>query len=341
MLTLVVLVVALALIFDFINGMNDAANSIATVVSTRVLTPKQAVAWAAFWNAAAMALVGTAVAKTVSSVVPAAQSDLVIVLAGLGGAIVWAHGCTMLGLPISVSHALIGGLVGAGLAAQGWGAINFAKLEPTLWFILLAPLIGMAVGMTLMMAVFWIFVGSTRSRADRFFRAGQLVSSACFSLGHGSNDAQKIMGIITIALVAGGVQAAPAAGKAPDVQLWVIVAAHAAIGLGTLLGGWRVIRTMGSKLTKLRPEQGFCAEMGGSLVLLMTAHVGIPVSTTHSVTGAIMGTGIIKRMRSVRWGTARKILWAWVLTIPSAGLMGAGAYWLCHALGLDRFSGPG
>lgn len=338
MLTMVIVIVALALIFDFINGMNDAANAIATIVSTRVLTPKQAVAWAAFWNAAAMVFVGTAVAKTISSVVPAAQQDLVLVMAGLIGAIVWAHGCTHLGLPISVSHSLIGGLVGAGWAARGADAINMPKLEPTLWFIFLAPLIGMVVGMILMTTVFWIFANTMRSKADRVFRAGQILSSACFGLGHGSNDAQKIMGIITVALVAGGVQAAPAPGQAPEVQLWVIVAAHTAIGLGTLLGGWRVIRTMGSKLTKLRSEQGFCAEMGGSLVLLLTAQTGIPVSTTHSITGAIMGTGIVKRMRAVRWDTARRIVWAWVLTIPLAALMGAASYWLLHLMGLDHFS---
>ena len=196
MLTLVIVIVALALLFDFINGMNDAANSIATIVSTRVLTPKQAVAWAAFWNAAAMALVGTAVAKTVSSVVPPAQQDLMIVLGGLCGAIVWAHGCTKFGLPISVSHSLIGGLVGAGYAAQGMGAINFTKLEPTLWFIILAPVIGMTAGAILMTGIYWLFRNATRSGAERFFRAGQLVSSAMFSVGHGSNDAQKIMGII-------------------------------------------------------------------------------------------------------------------------------------------------
>lgn len=334
MLTLVVIIIALALLFDFVNGMNDAANSIATVVSTRVLTPRQAVAWAAFWNAAAMVFVGTAVAKTVSSVVPAAQADLSLVLSGLVGAIVWAHGCTMAGLPISVSHSLMGGLVGAGWAAQGWGAINVAKLEPTLWFILLAPLIGMLVGAVMMTLTYWLFRNSTPRRVDRMARVGQLVSSAAFSLGHGSNDAQKVMGIITAALVAGGIQEVGPSGV-PDVQLWVVIAAHTAIGLGTLLGGWRVIQTMGSKLTKLRPEQGFCAEVSGSLVLLWTAHSGIPVSTTHSITGSIMGTGVVKRMRSVRWEVAKKILWAWVLTIPAAGLMGALAYWACQAVGLQ------
>ncbi|MCA9313974.1 MAG: inorganic phosphate transporter [Planctomycetes bacterium] len=334
MLTLVIVIVALALLFDFINGMNDAANSIATIVSTRVLTPKQAVAWAAFWNAAAMALVGTAVAKTVSSVVPPAQQDLMIVLGGLCGAIVWAHGCTKFGLPISVSHSLIGGLVGAGYAAQGMGAINFTKLEPTLWFIILAPVIGMTAGAILMTGIYWLFRNATRSGAERFFRAGQLVSSAMFSVGHGSNDAQKIMGIITAALVAGGVQAAPAAGSSPHVQLWVIVAAHTAIGLGTLLGGWRVIRTMGSKLTKLKPEQGFCAETAGSVVLLFTAKMGIPVSTTHCIAGSIMGTGVVKRARSVRWATAKRILYAWILTIPAAALMGAAFYWLTQVTGL-------
>lgn len=338
MLTLVIGIVALALLFDFVNGMNDAANSIATIVSTRVLTPRQAVAWAAFWNAAAMVLVGTAVAKTVSSVVPAAQQDLMIVLGGLLGAIVWAHGCTKVGLPISVSHSLIGGLVGAGWAAQGFGAIHLAKLTPTLWFILLAPIIGLVVGGAFMLAIYWAFRNFHRARADRVFRMGQLFSSAAFSVGHGSNDAQKIMGMITAALVAGGVQAAPAAGEAPHVQLWVIAAAHLAIALGTLLGGWRVIRTMGSKLTKLRTEQGFAAEMSGSLVLLFTARWGIPVSTTHSIAGSIMGSGVVRRMRSVRWGTARKIVGAWVLTIPAAAIMGAAAYHLSQWSGLSALA---
>ncbi len=335
MLTLVIVIVALALVFDFINGMNDAANSIATIVSTRVLTPRQAVAWAAFWNAAAMVFVGTAVAQTVSTVVPPAQKDLMIVLAGLLGAVVWAHGCTKLGLPISVSHSLIGGLVGAGWAAQGTSAINLAKLTPTLWFILLAPMIGLVVGALFMLITFWVFRNVNRARAERTFRVGQLFSSAAFSLGHGSNDAQKVMGIITAALVAGGVQATPAPGEAPHVEFWVIAAAHAAIALGTLLGGWRVIRTMGSKLTKLRPEQGFCAEFSGSLVLLFTAKLGIPVSTTHCITGSIMGTGVVKRMRSVRWDTARKILAAWVLTIPAAAAMGALFYELTQVTGLS------
>jgi PiT family inorganic phosphate transporter len=333
MLSVVILIVVLALIFDFVNGMNDAANSIATVVSTRVLTPRQAVVWAAFWNAAAMVLVGTAVAKTISGVVPAAQSNLLLVMAGLVGAIAWAHGCTVLGLPISVSHSLIGGLVGAGWAAQGWKAVNFAKLEPTLWFIFAAPLIGMVVGAILMTVVYWLFHRSTPAKVDRFFRAGQLISSAGFSLGHGSNDAQKTMGIITAALIAGGVQVAPAAGKSPDVHLWVIVAAHLAIGLGTLLGGWKVIRTMGSKLTKLKPVQGFCAETAGALVLMGTAMTGIPVSTTHSITGSIMGVGVVKRLRSVRWGIAKKIIWAWLLTIPCAAAVSALAYFALDATG--------
>jgi PiT family inorganic phosphate transporter len=332
MLTLVICIIALALIFDFVNGMNDAANSIATVVSTRVLTPKQAVAWAAFWNAAAMVFVGTAVAGTINKVVPIAQKDVIVVLAGLVGAITWAHGCTMAGLPISVSHSLLGGLVGAGWAAAGWGAIDFERLKPTILFIFLAPLIGMVVGAVLMTLTYWLFRNSTPGKVDRFFRAGQLLSSAGFSLGHGSNDAQKVMGIITLALMAGGLQATN------KVELWVVIAAHTAIGLGTLLGGWKVIRTMGSKLTKLRPEQGFCAETAGAAVLLYTAITGVPVSTTHSITGSIMGTGVVKRMRSVRWEVAKKILWAWVLTIPCAAAVSALAYWLCKTVGLGNIA---
>jgi PiT family inorganic phosphate transporter len=338
MLTLVIVIVALALVFDFVNGMNDAANSIATVVSTRVLTPKQAVAWAAFWNAAAMVFVGTAVAGTINKVVPLAQKDIIVVLAGLVGAITWAHGCTAVGLPISVSHSLLGGLIGAGWAADGWNAIDFVKLEPTIWFIFLAPIIGLVVGALLMTLTYWIFRNATPGRVDRLFRGGQLLSSAAFSLGHGSNDAQKVMGIITLALVAGGLQPAGVGGKAPEVQLWVVIAAHVAIGMGTLLGGWKVIRTMGSKLTKLRPEQGFCAESAGALVLLFTAKTGIPVSTTHSITGSIMGTGVVRRMRSVRWEIAKKILWAWVLTIPAAGLVSALAYWLCTVTGFSTLA---
>ncbi len=328
MLWLVIFIVALALAFDFVNGFHDAANSIATVVSTRVLTPKQAVAWAAFWNFAAVVFVGTAVAKTIVKVIDPAQQSLLCVMAGLVGAVLWAHLCTGWGLPISVSHSLIGGMIGAGVAKAGFGCLNAQAIETVLVFIVVAPLIGLVVGALMMLSVYWLFRHQTPAKVDRLFRAGQLLSSAGFSLGHGSNDAQKTMGIITIALFTAGYQ------SGRDVQLWVVLAAHTAIGLGTLLGGWNVIRTMGSKLTKLRPEQGFCAETAGALVLMGTALSGIPVSTTHSITGSIMGVGVVKRLRSVRWGVAGKILWAWVFTIPTAAAVSALTYWLLDVSGL-------
>ena len=322
MLWLVVLIVVVALAFDFVNGMNDAANSIATVVSTRVLTPKQAVAWAAFWNFAAWAFFGTAVAKTIVGVVDPAQQSLLCILSGLTGAVAWAHTCTKLGLPISVSHSLIGGMIGAALVKAGWGSLNGDAIRTVVIFIFAAPLIGLLVGAALMLGVYWLFHRQTPARVDRLFRGGQLVSSAAFSLGHGGNDAQKTAGIITIALYTAGYQS----DKTPI--FWVVLAAYAAIGLWTLMGGWSVIRTMGSKLTKLRPEQGFCAEMAGAVVLMGTAKFGIPASTTHSITGSIMGVGTVKRMSAVRWGVATKILWAWVLTIPAAGAVSAVMYWL-------------
>ncbi len=346
MLEIVVVTILLALVFDFYNGMNDAANSVATIVSTRVLSPRQAVAWAAFWNFVAAFVFGTAVAQAIHGKVLESESiSHALILATLVGAIAWTHLCTKVGLPISVSHALIGGLIGAGLM-QGGFDLSVLKLGGIGWiaaFIFLAPLIGMAVGSLLMWAVYWIFRNRPPARVDSLFRAGQLVSSAGFSLGHGGNDAQKTMGIITMSLVAGGYLAGPVdavTGKvgAPAVPLWVVLAAHAAIALGTLLGGWQVIRTMGTRLTKLRPVQGFCAETAGAIVLFGVNAVGIPVSTTHSVTGAIMGAGAVRRTTAVRWVVATRILWAWLLTIPLAAATSGLTYLLMDLSGFVRWS---
>jgi PiT family inorganic phosphate transporter len=335
MLTLVIGIILIALVFDFLNGMNDAANSIATVVSTRVLTPKQAVAWAAFWNFVAFALLGTEVAKTISGKVLAAgvESEM-LVLATLVGAVLWTHLCTAAGLPISVSHALIGGLVGSGVAKAGFAALKADGILKIVLFIFLAPVIGLVAGAILMLLVYWVFRNRTPARVDYFFRSGQLLSSALFSLGHGGNDAQKTMAIITILLMA----AYPTYQDSNQPQIWVVLAAHSAIALGTLMGGWRVIRTMGSKLTKLRPEQGFCAEMAGAGVLWGATFTGIPVSTTHSITGSILGVGSVKRWKAVRWGVVTRILWAWVLTIPAAAVVSGLVYGGLDLVGLTRVS---
>ena len=316
MLTLTIIIIVIALLFDFLNGMNDAANSIATVVSTRVLSPKMAVLWAAFFNFVAAFGFGVAVAKTIGKgIIDPAIVNQHVILAALVGAILWTHLCTHYGLPISVSHSLIGGLAGAGLIKGGLVALNAAGIIKVVVFIFLAPVIGLIGGFVLMIAVNWIFRSFSGRRVDSWFRVGQLLSSAAYSLGHGMNDAQKTMGIITILLYSGGYL------SEFEVPTWVILSAHTAIGLGTLAGGWKVIRTMGVKLTHLRPVGGFCAESGGAIVLLGTAMAGIPVSTTHTIAGAIMGVGATRRLSAVRWGVARRIVVAWVLTIPvSAGV---------------------
>jgi len=316
MLTLTIIIIVIALLFDFLNGMNDAANSIATVVSTRVLSPKMAVLWAAFFNFVAAFGFGVAVAKTIGKgIIDPAIVNQHVILAALVGAILWTHLCTHHGLPISVSHSLIGGLAGAGLIKGGLIALNAAGIIKVVAFIFLAPIIGLIGGFVLMIAVNWIFRSFSGRRVDSWFRVGQLLSSAAYSLGHGTNDAQKTMGIITILLYSGGYL------SEFEVPTWVILSAHTAIGLGTFAGGWKVIRTMGVKLTHLRPVGGFCAESGGAFVLLGTAMAGIPVSTTHTIAGAIMGVGATRRLSAVRWGVARRIVVAWVLTIPvSAGV---------------------
>ena len=319
--------VVVALIFDYINGFHDAANSIATVVSTRVLTPGKAVVWAAFFNFIAAFTFGTAVAKTVGSgLVDISVVSFAVIFAGLMGAIVWDLITWYYGLPTSSSHALIGGYAGAAVMKAGWGAIIASGWTKTLIFIVLAPLIGMSLGFLLMVAILWAFSRTSPGRVDHWFRRLQLVSAAAYSLGHGGNDAQKTMGIIAGALVAGGYLDL-IDGHLP-IPFWVIMAAHAAIALGTLSGGWRIIHTMGSRITKLQPVGGFAAETAGAISLFTATHLGVPVSTTHTITGAIIGVGSIKRLSAVRWGIAGRIVWAWVLTIPAAALIAAVTYWI-------------
>jgi PiT family inorganic phosphate transporter len=321
-------IILLALLFDFLNGMNDAANSIATVVSTRVLSPRVAVVWAAFFNMAAAFGFGVGVAKTIGKgvVVPDVIS-LWFVVAVLAGAVLWTHACTRLGLPISVSHALVGGLVGAGLAKSGPGALILSGVVKIAAFIVLSPLAGMLLGILLSVVVAWIFRKWSPFRVDRFFRIGQLFSSALFSLGHGANDAQKTMGIIVMVLVAAGWQ------QDFQVPIWVIFACYAAIALGTAAGGWRVVRTMGMRVTKLIPVSGFCAETAAAASIIANSIAGIPVSTTHTVTGGIIGVGATRRFSAVRWGLAGNIVVAWVLTIPGSALMSALAWLLLEWLG--------
>jgi inorganic phosphate transporter, PiT family len=320
----ILILVILALIFDYINGFHDAANSIATVVSTRVLSPGMAVIWAAFFNFIAFAIFGTRVAKAIGDGVRmdliAPDMRLYVLLAALVGAIVWNLITWYLGLPTSSSHALLGGYAGAGVAA--YGGVR-GLLKPEVWlrtieFIVLSPLIGMSLGLLLMIAVYWIFRNWSPKRVDSFFRRGQLVSAAAFSLGHGGNDAQKTMGIITAVLAAGGLLSYGPNGTLPPIPLWVVLSAHAAIGLGTLSGGWRIVRTMGTRITKLKPVGGFCAETGAALTLAYVTLTGTPVSTTHTITGAIVGVGATRRLSAVKWGVAGRIVWAWIITIPAA-----------------------
>ncbi|HEY0426596.1 MAG TPA: inorganic phosphate transporter [Pyrinomonadaceae bacterium] len=331
---LVIFIIVVALVFDYTNGMHDAANSIATVVSTRVLSPGVAVIWAAFFNFIAFAVFGTGVAKMIGGglvdlrPIPN-EFHLYVLLAGLFGVIIWNILTWYLGLPTSSSHALIGGYAGAAIAASGNFSVIIAKgWYLTLTFIILAPLIGMVLGFLLMLAVFWIFRNVNVNKVDKGFRVGQLFSAAAYSLGHGGNDAQKTMGIITAVLVAGGFMHAGADGKLPDIPLWVEISANLAIGLGTLTGGWRIVKTMGSKIAKLQPVGGFCAETAGALTLGFATIFGIPVSTTHTITGAIVGVGSTKRLSAVKWGVAGRIVWAWILTIPGAAIIAAVAYFL-------------
>jgi PiT family inorganic phosphate transporter len=319
----VAILIAVALLFDYINGFHDAANSIATVVSTRVLTPGKAVIWAAFFNFVAAFTFGTAVAKTVGSgLVDINIVTFAVIFAGLMGAIIWDLITWYYGLPTSSSHALIGGYAGAAVAKAGWGAIIAGGWTKTLIFIVLAPMIGMSLGFLIMAGNLWVFRNFSPGRVDRWFRRLQLLSAAAYSLGHGGNDAQKTMGIIAGALFAGGYIASF------RIDLWVVLAAHAAIALGTLSGGWRIIHTMGSKITKLQPVGGFAAETAGAISLFTATHLGVPVSTTHTITGAIIGVGSIKRLSAVRWGVAGRIVWAWILTIPASAIIASLTYWI-------------
>jgi PiT family inorganic phosphate transporter len=321
---LTILIIALALIFDYVNGFHDAANSIATVVSTRVLTPLQGVTWAAFWNFIAAFTFGTAVAKTVGSgLIDVRQIDSYVILAALLGAIAWDLITWYVGLPTSSSHALIGAYAGAGIAKAGLGVIVPEGWLMTLVFIILAPLLGMALGMLNLIAILNIFKNSIPSSVDHLFRRGQLVSAAAYSLGHGTNDAQKTMGIIAGALFTVPEYRHLVSDSAGMlfIPFWIVLMAHAAIGLGTLSGGWRIVRTMGSRITRLTPMGGFAAEGAGAITLFGAAHFGIPVSTTHTITGAIVGVGSLRRLRSVRWNVAGRIVWAWILTIPASALI--------------------
>jgi PiT family inorganic phosphate transporter len=327
-LAIVVLLVGMALVFDYINGFHDAANSIATIVSTRVLSPGKAVIWAAFFNFIAAFGFGTAVARTVGSgMIDLEVVSFAVIGAGLLGAIVWDLVTWYYGLPTSSSHALFGGYAGAAIAKAGFGSIIAAGWTKTLIFIVVAPLIGLVVGLSLMTAFAWGFRRTTPARVDKLFRKLQLLSAAGFSLMHGANDAQKTMGIIAGVLFTAGYL------TEFTIPFWVVIAAHLAIGLGTLSGGWRIIHTMGSKITKLQPVGGFAAETSAAAAILIATQTGVPVSTTHAITGAIVGVGATRRLSAVRWGVARRIVWAWVLTIPAAASVGAVTYWTLAFLG--------
>jgi PiT family inorganic phosphate transporter len=324
--------VAAALLFDVINGFHDAANSIATVVSTRVLSPRVAVLWAAFFNFVAMFVFAPRVADTIAKIVKIDGHDTVyvyVVLAGLAGAIVWDLITWRLGLPTSSSHALIGGVAGAGLAYKGLDVICWGTIWKAVEFIPLAPLIGLVVAFIVAIVVYWTFRRWKPNNVDRLFRKGQLLSAALYSLGHGGNDAQKTMGIIMALLIAGGIMR-------PDTKLslmhldtmWIILSCHLAMGLGTAFGGWRIVKTMGMKITKLKPVGGFCAETAGAATLFMATHLGIPVSTTHTITGAIIGVGATTKLSGIKWGVAGRIVWAWIFTIPVAGLISSACFYL-------------
>ena len=327
----ILLLIAVALVFDYINGFHDAANSIATVVSTRVLTPAKAVIWAAFFNFIAALAFGTAVAQTVGAgMVDLRVVTFTVIFAGLTGAIIWDLITWYWGLPTSSSHALFGGYAGAAVAKAGFSAVIVSGWTKTLIFIVVAPIIGMSVGWLLMVASLWVFRSASPRRVDGFFRRMQLVSAACFSLMHGANDAQKTMGIISGALVTGGYLKL-VDGHMP-IPWWVILLAYTAIGLGTLSGGWRIIKTMGTKITKLQPIGGFSAETGAALAIYIATLLGVGISTTHTITGAIVGVGSTRRLSAVRWGIAGQIVWAWLLTIPASAVIGELTYGLVSAL---------
>ncbi|MCX6344874.1 MAG: inorganic phosphate transporter [Armatimonadetes bacterium] len=338
-LALIITIVVVALVFDFLNGFHDAANSIATVVATKVLTPFRAVLWAAFFNLVAPLFFGVAVAdtigKTVNSNIFKPDEMIMVVFAALCGAIIWNIITWYFGLPTSSSHALIGGLAGAGLTASQLiygsihGVLNWEKIDKTAMFIILSPMIGMIVGFTIMVAVMWMFRRATPSKVDGWFRRLQLVSAAAYSWGHGTNDAQKTMGVISIVLVASGHLAKLPNGHIP-VPWEIKVLCAAAIALGTMTGGWRIVKTMGLGITKLKPVGGFCAETAGAITIIGASLAGIPVSTTHTITGAIVGVGATNRLSAVRWGIAGRIVWAWVLTMPLAAMVSSGTYLIIY-----------
>jgi PiT family inorganic phosphate transporter len=323
---LLIFLIAVALVFDFLNGLHDAANSIATIVSTRVLPARWAVVWAAFFNFVAFLFFGLHVANTVGKGIIATSviSDAVI-FGALGGAIVWNVVTWMVGIPSSSSHALIGGLLGAGLAKAGFSAVVWDGVWKTVAGIVVSPALGFGLALVLVLIVSWSFVKASPAFADWAFRKLQFVSAAMFSLGHGGNDAQKTMGVIAVLLFAHG-----RTGATFHVPFWVVLSCQAALGLGTLLGGWRIVHTMGSKITRLSPQQGFCAETGGALTIFLATYIGVPISTTHTITGAIVGVGAARRVSAVRWNVASNIVWAWVITMPAAGLVAAGFYALAR-----------
>jgi PiT family inorganic phosphate transporter len=325
-LPILIALIAVALLFDFLNGLHDAANSIATVVSTRVLRPQYAVAWAAFFNFIAFMVFGLHVAQTVGTGIVAAEViDAAVIFGALMGAICWNLLTWWLGIPSSSSHALIGGLAGAGMMKAGTAAIVWSGLGITGAAIILSPLLGFCLALALMLAVSWTFVRSTPLAVDNTFRVLQFVSASLYSLGHGGNDAQKTMGIIAVLLYSQG-----ALGAEFHVPLWVILSCQAAMALGTLFGGWRIVHTMGSRITRLHPVQGFCAEAGGAATLFLATYFGIPVSTTHTITGAIVGVGAARKIAAVRWNVASNVVIAWILTMPAAALIGAAFYELCR-----------
>lgn len=319
-----VLLILLALAFDFLNGFHDAANSIATVVSTRVLSPRHAVMWAAFFNFIAFLFFGLHVAGTIGKgIIDITIMDQRVILATLSGACIWNIITWYLALPTSSSHALMGGLIGAALVKSGSSALVWSGISKTLVFMIISPILGLVLGLGLGVIVFRLFQHASPSKVDHLFRKGQLISAAAYSLGHGGNDAQKTMGIIAGLLFSAGLL-----GTEFHIPLWIVLVCHGAIALGTMCGGWRIVKTMGQKVTKLKPVEGFCAETGAAVTLFMASAGGIPVSTTHTITGAIMGIGSLKRFSAVKWGVAGQIVWAWVLTIPAAAGISALTYWL-------------
>jgi PiT family inorganic phosphate transporter len=333
--TYILMIVAVALVFDFIHGFHDSANSIATVVSTRVLSAGVAVVWAAFFNFVAAFVVGTAVAKTIGKgLIDVSVVDPNVILGGLLGAIAWDLITWYLGLPSSSSHALLGGYAGAAIAKAGFGALILSGWILPVAFIVISPLLGMVIALILTLGLSWLLRGAPPGPLDRIFRRLQLLSAGLYSLSHGANDAQKTMGIIVSLLVASQADFAHQPGwlrhlylpSADHIPLWIILAAHAAIALGTAAGGWRIVKTMGMRITRLRPFGGFCAETSGGITLLFASHLGVPVSTTHTITGAIVGVGAAQRLSAVRWGVARRIVWAWILTMPMSAVIAALSY---------------